>query len=502
MKRPAVLRLWAVLCTLVILSACQKETSQTEQQPKDENSGLRMSGAIPDDPAKVAKVPVIMSQEFLSNPQKYMTTPDMLSARGKPVKSGTDATPPSVSISSPTNGSTVSGTVSIQVSATDNVAVSTVSLAVDGTTIGTSNTAPYVFSWTASSGTHTIVATAKDAAGNSATSSISVSQNVVSADVTAPTISITSPASGSTVTGTVSVSVTASDNVSVKSVALSVDGTVVSTLTAAPYNFSWNSTNVTDGNHSLSAKATDASGNTNTSTITVAKNTTITTLPPTTTLPSALELSTPPVGYQGGEGNCVVFASTYAARSIEQYYKTGASSYSFATNIFSPEFVYNQTKFSDCGSGTSVTTVLDFMKAQGACTWQSMPYDYNNGCSLMPNSSQTTEASKYKISTYSWLYASDQTAIKTMVFNKHAVIIGFNPDQSFVNAGPGFIWKAYSGGKMAPHAVIICGWDDAKHAYKVMNSWGTSWGDNGYSWIDYDFLPYTGGGVCYAITSI
>jgi hypothetical protein len=228
---------------------------------------------------------------------------------------------------------------------------------------------------------------------------------------------------------------------------------------------------------------------------------TTTTLPPTT-LPAKMDLITPPVGYQGGEGNCVPFAATYAARSVEQYYKTNATSFSYSTNIFSPEYVYNQTKFSDCGSGTSVTTVLDFMKNNGACTWQYMPYDYNNGCSLLPNSSQTANASNYKIASYSWLYASDITAIKTMLVNKHAVIIGFNPDQSFVNAGPGFIWKAYTSGKMGGHAAAIVGYDDAKHAYKIMNSWGTSWGENGYSWIDYDFLPYTGGGVCYAITSL
>jgi hypothetical protein len=228
-----------------------------------------------------------------------------------------------------------------------------------------------------------------------------------------------------------------------------------------------------------------------------------TTVLPPTTFPSKLDLITPPVGYQGGEGNCVAFAAGYGARSIEQYYKTNATSYSYSSNIFSPEFVYNQTKFSEnCGSGTSVTTVLDFLKLKGACTWQNMPYDYNNGCSLMPNATQTSNAANYKIASYSWLYASDKAAIKTMLMNKHAVIIGFNPDQAFVNAGPSFIWTAYTSGKMAGHAAVIVGYDDAKNAYRIMNSWGSTWGDNGYSWIDYDFLPYTGGGVCYAITGL
>jgi C1A family cysteine protease len=38
------------------------------------------------------------------------------------------------------------------------------------------------------------------------------------------------------------------------------------------------------------------------------------------------------------------------------------------------------------------------------------------------------------------------------------------------------------------HAISLCGYDDSKHAYYAINSWGTSWGSAGYIWIDYDFL--------------
>jgi hypothetical protein len=501
MKRPAVLRLWAVLCTVVILSACQKETSQTEQQveqqTKDDYSGPRMNGAVPDDPSMVARVPVIMSQEFLKT-QKYMTSPDMLSSRGKPVKSGTDATPPSVSITSPANGSTVSGTVSIQVSATDNVAVSSVSLTVDGTTLGTSTTAPYTFSWTASSGSHTIVATAKDAAGNSASNTITVSQNVVSSDITAPTVSITSPANGSTVSGTVNVAVSATDNVGVNFVSFSVDGATVASLSTAPYNFSWNTTNVADGNHSLTAKATDAAGNATTATITVAKNTTITTVP-TTSLPSSVILTTPTPGNQGGEGSCVSFAIVYGQRSIEQYYKSGASGYSLSSNVFSPEYVFNQINGGSC-SGSSLLGNYSILTSQGVCTWSSMPYSYTNGCSLLANSTQISEAAKYKITSYSVVYSSDITAIKTMLASKHSIAINIRYDDTFLNAGPTTIWKTTPGLIYGTHGILIVGYDDSKHAYKVMNSWGTSWGDGGFSWIDYDLMPsITGGGYIMTI---
>lgn len=225
---------------------------------------------------------------------------------------------------------------------------------------------------------------------------------------------------------------------------------------------------------------------------------TIITIPPTT-IPASFQLVTPPVGSQGNEGSCVPFAIAYAARSIEQYYKTNATSYSFDLNIFSPEYVYNQTKFSDCGTGTSITTVLDLIKNQGVSSWQSMPYSDVNGCSLQPDASQVANASAYKISSYVTIPNADQVAIKTMIASKHPVIITLIADDSFVNAGPGFIWKSYSGSGSLPHTIIICGYDDSKHAYKVMNSWNTTWGDAGFSWIDYDFLPQKSSFYTYAI---
>jgi cathepsin L len=48
------------------------------------------------------------------------------------------------------------------------------------------------------------------------------------------------------------------------------------------------------------------------------------------------------------------------------------------------------------------------------------------------------------------------------------------------------------------HAVILCGWDDAKGAWLLKNSWGTGWGENGFMWIKYG-CNKVGYGACYAI---
>jgi hypothetical protein len=77
-------------------------------------------------------------------------------------------------------------------------------------------------------------------------------------DTTPPTISITSPANGATVSGTVSVAVTKSDNVGVTSTLLSVDSGTYFTCT---FPYSWNTAALANGAHTLKAQARDAAGN-------------------------------------------------------------------------------------------------------------------------------------------------------------------------------------------------------------------------------------------------
>jgi subtilisin family serine protease len=82
-----------------------------------------------------------------------------------------------------------------------------------------------------------------------------------SGDNEAPTAAVTAPASGSTVTGTVTVAADASDNVGVTRVTFFVNGTALGTDTTAPYSLAWNTTLGGNGSHSIVAKAYDAGGN-------------------------------------------------------------------------------------------------------------------------------------------------------------------------------------------------------------------------------------------------
>jgi C1A family cysteine protease len=206
---------------------------------------------------------------------------------------------------------------------------------------------------------------------------------------------------------------------------------------------------------------------------------------PPTTLPASYMLTTPTPGNQGSEGSCVAWAAA-SVRSIDRYYRSNATSYSNATNIFSPEYIFNQIEVGGCGS-SSMYDAFGIMANKGVCTWQTMPYSSTNGCTLMPGTSQNAEAANYKIPSYSIVYGTDTTAIKSSIAAKHPLASVVVIDNYFYSAGPGFIWNTKGTGVIG-HALAIVGYDDSKHAFKAMNSWGTTWGDGGFIWIDYAFL--------------
>jgi hypothetical protein len=125
-----------------------------------------------------------------------------------------------------------------------------------------------------------LTAVARDAAGNTKTSTavtVTVSNTTGGGDTTAPTVAITGPAGGATVSGTAQVSASASDNVGVVGVQFKLDGANLGAEdTSAPYAVSWNTTTATNGTHTLTAVARDAAGNTTTSagvTVTVSNTT-------------------------------------------------------------------------------------------------------------------------------------------------------------------------------------------------------------------------------------
>ena len=114
-------------------------------------------------------------------------------------------------------------------------------------------------------GTYYYQVTAQDLAANVSAPSNEVTVTV-SVDTTAPSSSLTGPVDGATISGAITVTASASDNVGVVGVQFLLDGAALGAEdTTAPYSVSWNTIGA-DGPHTLAARARDAAGNITTST--------------------------------------------------------------------------------------------------------------------------------------------------------------------------------------------------------------------------------------------
>ncbi len=182
------------------------------------------------------------------------------------VENASSSPPPTIAISTPANGSSVNGTIAINTTVSSSV--SSVQFQLDGKSLGAADSnSPFTYSWnttTASNGIHTVSAVAQTQDGRTANSqSVQVKVNNTSTTPPPPatTISITSPKSGATVSGNVSITTSVSSNVS--SVQFQLDGSSLGSLdTSSPFSFSWNTSGTSNGKHMLTAVATSSSNQT------------------------------------------------------------------------------------------------------------------------------------------------------------------------------------------------------------------------------------------------
>ena len=195
-----------------------------------------------------------------------------------------DTEPPSVTLTSPGNNQTVSGSVTISAAANDNVAVAKVEFRVNGALLATDTTLPYTTTWDASSsgnGYYTVEVMAFDGSGNISpadTAQVFVEEPVVDepvvkdpivdepadevADSLPPIVTITAPSSGATLDNKgVFVQALASDENGVVEMKVFVDGQLESTQLANEIKWRWNTRKMSKGEYALRVEAKDPSGN-------------------------------------------------------------------------------------------------------------------------------------------------------------------------------------------------------------------------------------------------
>lgn len=147
---------------------------------------------------------------------------------------------------------------------TDNVAVTGYQVFRNGAQVGTPTTTTFSDTGLSPGTSYTYTVRARDAAANLSGQSAPASATTLTPDTTLPTATITAPTGSAIVSGTITISANASDNVGVAGVTFLVDNVVVGggEDTISPYSVSWDTTTVANGVHSIIARARDTSGNT------------------------------------------------------------------------------------------------------------------------------------------------------------------------------------------------------------------------------------------------
>lgn len=178
-----------------------------------------------------------------------------------------DTTPPTVSINSPINGATVVSTVQISASASDNIGVDRVEFSINSSTISTDNSSPYEVAWNSASvsdGIYTLKAKAYDSTGNNASKTITIIVgNAAQNDVTKPVVTITSPAQNpyNWLANDLQITASATDNVSVVRIEIYINDYLAAEQQGSSINGTWRYAPTPSGSYTLKAKAYDAAGN-------------------------------------------------------------------------------------------------------------------------------------------------------------------------------------------------------------------------------------------------
>lgn len=210
-----------------------------------------------------------------------------------------------------------------------------------------------------------------------------------------------------------------------------------------------------------------------------------------------LRATLPTPGSQGKFNSCVAWAVAYATKShqeaVDQNWNPDAPE-----RIFSPTFLWNHLNGGK-NKGSKIAKALKILQKDGCCTLKTMPYNKRNRklytAPITPE--MRKEAKKFRISNYAFLRSKAQ--IQKALQLGHVVMIAITTDPQFSSGKLKYynrklrlkgekLVKLNGRGSHGRHALCVVGYDNARQAFLIMNSWGTKFGDQGFMWISYDLM--------------
>ncbi len=238
-----------------------------------------------------------------------------------------------------------------------------------------------------------------------------------------------------------------------------------------------------------------------------------------TSIDNSQLLAAPPILSQGQEASCVAFASTYYAMSHEHCLVRGCDNKNSSATRFSPRWTYNMIN-GGVDNGSSLTNAFALMAKHGAASLPELPYvagqyrpwdlnsvHWRSAVGGQLNSPQTVSGinSDTGMQTAKQLLANGHVlSFGTYILSWQYTTVKSEPNTTSPYAGQkvAYVQSGSNGG----HAMVFVGYDDTlwvdinnngvvdtgeRGAFKVANSWGTSWGNAGFMWLAYDALRST-----------
>jgi len=240
-------------------------------------------------------------------------------------------------------------------------------------------------------------------------------------------------------------------------------------------------------------------------------------------LPSSKDFSDklPPIGNQGDQGSCVAWATAYY-KSFQEGKEHGWD-FSDNSQIASPAFIFNQIVlikpewfFGTKEEGSYLFDAFLLLAREGCCSLTDMPYNENN-YSTLPTKNQLKNAINWKADSFSFFFYQNNYHEGNQIGKRKQPLLDKDIEDLKIHLANGDIFVMtipvyldgfrltgmrnnnyfYDGPSSETtfkgvHAICICGYYDdlgnGKGGFKLRNSWGTEWGNNGDAYISYNFV--------------
>jgi hypothetical protein len=230
--------------------------------------------------------------------------------------------------------------------------------------------------------------------------------------------------------------------------------------------------------------------------------------------PSSVDNSAhlPPVGDQGIQSCCVAWAFGYYYKTYQEWQDNGWT-VTDSNHIFSPAFIYHNINGGQ-DSGSYFSDAFLLLAEMGCATIAQFPYNDSNYTSW-PSESVYRNAINYRSGDTLWYYQTTGpggiNSVKQLLAQGNIAVFGIQVYENFElldSVNDTYCVRNSAGSSLGGHAVTFVGYDDNKitldgmGAFKMINQWGTDWGNKGYFWMSYQAVmnSYLSEGAAYFTT--